>query len=83
MPSYLTDGVLLYIDQLIDWEGFLRWRKGDGADPDAERAAYREVLETAAQICADIEASSREGWERSASLEDGRFRVPPIIGLDE
>ncbi len=79
MPQYLDDGVLLYIDELIDWEGYLAWRRGEGFDLDAEKASYREVLETAAQICADIEGEARESWDVSARLEDGEVVHPPHI----
>ncbi|MGH0036756.1 MAG: acyl-CoA dehydrogenase family protein [Myxococcota bacterium] len=79
MPSYLNDGVLLYIDQLIDWEGYFQWRKGDGFDLEAERSALREVLETASQICMEIEGEAREGWHLSATLEDGKVVHPPHI----
>jgi alkylation response protein AidB-like acyl-CoA dehydrogenase len=79
MPTYLNDGVRLYIDQLIDWEGYYRWRKGENFDLDSEKAALGDVLETAAQICAEIESEAREGWDVPARLEDGRVVHPPHI----
>ena len=46
MSAYLGDAVLLYLQELIDWESYFSWRKGDASDVEAERAALREVLET-------------------------------------
>lgn len=79
MIPYLNDGVRLYVEQLIDWENFFRLTKGDDADIDAERAAMLEVLETAAQICAEIEPDAREHWAENARLENGEVVVPPHI----
>lgn len=71
MSSYLNDGVLLYLNELVDWETPLRWRKGEGVDVEAERAAFIEVLETAARICEEIEPEARAGWDQCARLEGG------------
>ncbi len=79
MPGYLNDAVLLYTNQLVDWETPLRWRKGEAVDVDAERAAYVEVLETAAQICAEIEPEARAGWNEAARLENGEVIYPEHI----
>jgi len=77
--NYLSDGLLLYINQLIDWESYFHWRKGPDVDVAAEREALLGVLETAAAICAEIEQEARPGWEQSARLEDGRVIYPPHI----
>jgi alkylation response protein AidB-like acyl-CoA dehydrogenase len=79
MSAYFGDAALLYLQELIDWESYFNWRKGESSDVEAERAALREVLETAAQICAEQEPALRAGWHECAQLEDGRVTYPPHI----
>jgi alkylation response protein AidB-like acyl-CoA dehydrogenase len=79
MSSYLNDAILLYINELIDWDSYYLWSKGVDADVDAERAALIEVLETAASVCAEIEGLAREGWHEAARLEDGEVVYPDHI----
>ncbi len=79
MSAYLSDAVLLYLRDLIDWESYFSWRKGEAGDVDVDRAALLEVLETAAAICAEQEPKLREGWEQSAALVDGEVVYPPHI----
>ncbi len=79
MTDYLSDVVLLYLQELIDWESYFKWRKGEATDADAERAALREVLETAAQICEEHEPELRAGWHESARLENGEVVYPAHI----
>ena len=76
MAAYLHDGIALYLDHLIDWDDYIRLRKGDDADVAAEREALRGVLETCAEICESIEPASRAGWWEPAKLENGEV-VPP------
>ena len=61
MTDYLSDVVLLYLQELIDWESYFNWRKGEASDVEVDRAALREVLEPAAQICEEQEPALREG----------------------
>jgi len=79
MASYLTDGILVYLDHLIDWDTFFHQRKGDGVDVDAERAALLGVLQTCAEVCGEIEPEARAGWETPAKLVDGEVVVPEHI----
>jgi alkylation response protein AidB-like acyl-CoA dehydrogenase len=81
MGGYLHDVVRLYLDQpgLCDWDDYFRLRKGEGVDAAAERAALREVLDTAAQICAEIEPEARAGWHQAARLEGGEVVYPEHI----
>ena len=79
MRAYLSDVVLLYLDELIDWESYFHWRRGEEADAEVDRAAMREVLETAAQICEEQEPKLRAGWEQCARLENGNVVYPPHI----
>jgi hypothetical protein len=79
MAGYLHDGILLYLNQRVDWEEYYRLRRGEGVDASAERAALLGVLETAAEICQKIEAEAREGWEEPAVLENGRVVVPAYV----
>jgi hypothetical protein len=79
MPSYFNDSVRLYVDRLIDWEGYFRWRKGEDFDLEGEKAALTEVIETASQICQQIEGEAREGWDTAARLEDGEVVHAPHV----
>jgi len=79
MAGYLNDGVLLYLDHLVDWDTFFRWRKGDDCDVATERETLRVVLDTAAEVCESIEGPARAGWEMTAQLKDGQVTLPPHI----
>ena len=79
MSDYLNDVVRLYLRELIDWESYFCWRRGPAADVDSDRNALADVLETAAQICSEMEAETRAGWELEARLENGRIVYPPHI----
>jgi alkylation response protein AidB-like acyl-CoA dehydrogenase len=79
MIAYMGDAALLYLQELIDWDSYFRWRKGEASDVDLERAALREVLETAAQICSEQEPALRAGWNECARLEDGQVIRPAHI----
>ncbi len=79
MSAYMGDAVLLYLQELIDWESYFSWRKGEVSCVEIERAALQEVLETAAQICSEQEPALRSGWHQCAQLEDGEVSYPPHI----
>jgi alkylation response protein AidB-like acyl-CoA dehydrogenase len=79
MADYLNDGILLYLRDLVDWEGYYRLRRGDDADVEAERAALETIVETMAGICQGIEPEAREAWEEPAKLVDGEVVVPQYI----
>jgi len=79
MSAYLSDAVLLYLQELIDWESYFTWRKGEASDLEVDRAALREVLETGAQICEEMEPALRAGWDECARLENGEVIYPPHI----
>ena len=76
MAGYLNDGILIYLEGLIDWDQYFHYRKGEGVDVDVERAALRGVLETCAEVCAEIEPLARAGWADEARLEDGEVVKP-------
>lgn len=79
MASYLSDSVLIYLNEMIDWDGYFQHRKGDSVDVDAECAAMQGVLETCAEICAEIEPEARDGWEIAAKLQQGEVTTPVHI----
>jgi alkylation response protein AidB-like acyl-CoA dehydrogenase len=81
MSAFLSDVVLLYLQELIDWDSYFSWRKGESSDVDAERAALREVLETAGQICEEIEPGLRASWEECARLEGDEVVYPEQIRI--
>jgi alkylation response protein AidB-like acyl-CoA dehydrogenase len=79
MSAFMSDVVLLYLQELIDWQSYFDWRKGEAGDVELDRAALRDVLETAAQICEEQAPKLREGWHECARLEDGEVVYPPHI----
>ncbi len=79
MASYLNDAVRVYLDDLIDWEAYFTWRGGEVPDVDAERRALTQVLETAAQICSEMEEDARASWQEHPRLEDGEVVYPPHV----
>jgi alkylation response protein AidB-like acyl-CoA dehydrogenase len=76
MADYLNDAILLYVNQICDWDTYFRLRKGDDVDVESERQALVGVLETASEICREIESEAREGWEDEPRLEDGEVILP-------
>ena len=79
MSGYLHDGILLYLREMVDWDAYFRYRKGDDCDVESERAALVGVLETCAAICEEIEPEAREGWQQTAKLVDGKVIQPPHV----
>ena len=79
MSAYMGDAVTLYLRELIDWEAYFNWRKGEEGDVDADRAALQEVLETAAAICEEHAPALREGWYENVALENDQVVYPPHI----
>jgi alkylation response protein AidB-like acyl-CoA dehydrogenase len=79
MSAYMGDAVLLYLQELIDWESYFNWRKGESSDVDSERSALQEVLETAGQICSEQEPALRKGWAENVKLVDDEVIYPPHI----
>lgn len=79
MSGYLKDVVRLYFEELIDWESYFAWSKGPGADAESEVEALLAVLETAADLCAEIEPTMRSGWAQAAELVDGEVVYPPHV----
>ncbi len=76
MPSYLHNGITLYLDRVADWEQYFNLAKGEDCDIESEREALRGVLETAASICEEVEADCRETWDQPAELVDGEVIIP-------
>jgi alkylation response protein AidB-like acyl-CoA dehydrogenase len=79
MSDYMHDGILLYLREMVDWDTYFRYRKGEDCDTEAERDALVAVLETCAGICAEIEPESREGWTQTAELVDGEVVQPSHV----
>jgi len=79
MRAYMGDAVLLYLQELIDWESYFNWKKGEDSDVDVDRSALQEVLETAAAICEEQEPALRAGWDESAALENDQVIYPAHI----
>ncbi len=80
MPDYFGAGMRLYLDQLVDWDAWLRLQRGDAVDVAAELGAYRTILETTASLAESFEAPARKNWAAEANLtEDGGAESPPHI----
>ena len=80
MTDYFGPSMRLYIDELVDWNGYLRLRSGGAADVESEVSAFRSVLETTASLAQSFERRARESWEAEAELtEDGGARPPQHI----
>lgn len=79
MSAFMDDAVTLYLQELIDWESYFNWRKGEDGDVDADRAALQEVLETAAAICEEHTPALREGWDEEVELADDQVVYPKHI----
>ncbi len=79
MASYLSDGIRVYVEKLIDWDSYFRLKKGEDVDVEAEKGAILGVLEAAAEICQDIETESRAGWAEPARIVDGMVVFPAHV----
>lgn len=79
MASYFHDGIQLYLNEMMDWDEYFRFRKGDDCDVESERAALVGVLETCAEICQEMEPASREHYHLAAELVDGEVVLPPHV----
>ncbi len=80
MPDYLSPGMQLYLERLVDWDALLKLQRGDSVDVQAEVASYRTILETAAALAESFEAPARENWAAPAELTpDGGARPPAHI----
>jgi len=79
MSAFMDDAVTLYLQELIDWESYFNWRKGEDGDVDADRAALQEILETAAAICEEHTPALREGWDDEVELADDQVVYPKHI----
>jgi len=80
LPEYLSSGMRLYLDHLVDWKTLLTLWKGAGVDVEAEVGAYRTLLETAAGIAGGLEGEARDHWTDVAELTaDGGAASPAHI----
>jgi alkylation response protein AidB-like acyl-CoA dehydrogenase len=79
MIPYLSDGVRFYLRDGVDWDTYFAMRKGSDADPQVEREALVEIVDTAAKLCASLEPEMRAGWTQEARLENGEVVYPPHI----
>ncbi|MCX5737236.1 MAG: acyl-CoA dehydrogenase family protein [Proteobacteria bacterium] len=77
MSDYFTPTMRLYVDQLVDWERYLRLRNGGTPDVTSEVGAYDTILETTAQLAASFERPAREGWHEHAELTPDGGAQPP------
>ena len=76
---YLSDAIAIYLSDVANFRAQMRRNAGEDVDAEADRDALHGVLETAAQICSEIEPAAREGWAQSARLEDGEVVYPDHI----
>ncbi|HEU4429789.1 MAG TPA: acyl-CoA dehydrogenase family protein [Myxococcota bacterium] len=79
MIPYLSDAIRFYLRDGVDWDTYFTMRKGADVDPQLEREALAEILDTAAKLCASLEPEMRAGWAQEARLENGAVVYPPHI----
>jgi alkylation response protein AidB-like acyl-CoA dehydrogenase len=79
MIPYLSDAVRFYLRDGVDWDTYFAMRKGSESDPQSERDALAEIVDTAAKLCASMEPEMRAGWAQEAKLENGEVVYPPHI----
>ena len=79
MIPYLSPVVELYLQHLIPWDEYFALRKGSDVDARSERETLESVLQTAAQICTELEPSLRASWHAEAKLVGGEVQYPPAI----
>jgi alkylation response protein AidB-like acyl-CoA dehydrogenase len=80
VSDYFGAGMRLYLERLVDWEGFLTLRRGEAVDVEAEVGAFGTILETAASLAESFQAAARENWHAEAELTpDGGAQSPPHI----
>jgi hypothetical protein len=80
MSDYFTPTMRLYVDELVDWERYLRLLHGTAPDVEAEVGAYRTVLETTAALAGSFERRARKHWDDEAVLiADGDAQPPAHI----
>lgn len=77
--EFFHEDIKLFLDQRVDWERFFRLKYGGSADVAEELETYRAILRTHGDICADIEAESKEAWHDEVKLEDGVVNRPAHI----
>jgi alkylation response protein AidB-like acyl-CoA dehydrogenase len=76
---YLSSVVDLYLQHMIPWDEYFALRKGSDVDARTERETLETVLQTAAQICTELEPSLRASWHAEAKLVNGEVQYPPAI----
>jgi alkylation response protein AidB-like acyl-CoA dehydrogenase len=77
MTDYFAPTMRLYLEGLVDWERYLRFKSGREPDVAAELGAFRGVLDTTAQLAESFERPAREHWHDEAALtEDGGAQPP-------
>jgi alkylation response protein AidB-like acyl-CoA dehydrogenase len=77
--EYFNADMALFLDHRVEWTRYFQRRQGGDTNVAAELDIYRSILQTAAQVCEDIEERSRDHWEEAAQLKDGEVVVPPHI----
>jgi hypothetical protein len=77
--DYFNSDMVLFLDHRVDWPRLTRLRKGPDADPDDEIAVGKMLLQTADQICGELEEGAASGWHDEARLEGGTVVKPPHV----
>jgi hypothetical protein len=77
--EFFNQDMQLFIDHRMDWERYLKLRRGGEVNVAEEIATQKSVLQTLGDICEDIAAKARDHWHEEVKLVDGRVVVPPHI----
>ena len=79
MSDYFNSDMKLFLDHRVDWKRLTKLRKGPDASPEDELETSKMVLQTADQICGDLEEAAAAGWHEEVRLEDGKVIKPRHI----
>ena len=76
--EFFNRDMQLFIDHSVDWNRYFRLR-GTDVEVAREVATFKQILETTADVCTDLEAGARDHWYEEVTLQNGAVVVPPHI----
>jgi alkylation response protein AidB-like acyl-CoA dehydrogenase len=79
MSDFFNSDMQLFLDGRVDWPRITRLRRGADVDAAEELAVYKMMLESAGQVCADLEEPAALGWSEEVTLRDGVVIKPAHI----
>ncbi len=77
--DFFHSDMQFFLEHRIDWPRYLRLKRAEATDAPSEVEAWRTILQTAGDICAELAPAARAGWHDEVTLENGVVRVPEHI----